>query len=203
MMGRSHLIGGSAIAAASLSAVYALSQDVLPDSLSAVSVWSQALLDWLVPVQGAVSLSVYLVISCLLFWLGCLLPDIDSKTSMIGRLFPGFPGPHRGVMNTYWVVALLVLCALPEPVRAAVFLAFGYWTHIELDGLSRAGSVRFYPLSRHKIIRQGSGESAQRCVVVHGYKRGYRSGKTSEYVALSVVVLCCTAITVLSWWALL
>lgn len=202
MMGRSHITGGTAITAAGLSGLYGLTQT--PVELIADT--AETALHWLIPVLDSHTalLAGFLVLAALLHTLGTLLPDIDQRRSIIGRHLPWFPGPHRGIMNSYWIMLPFIAISLFEPMRAAVFIAIGIWTHIELDGLSKAGSVRLFPLwPRWKTIRQGGGANAERIVVLEGYKRGYKTGDRSEYMTFAAVIALCAAVTMLSWWSVL
>lgn len=220
MMGRNHLIAGSAIAATGLSSIFVL-KELIPAEVSkpeteldlsagAGAVWeqlrssgfwwvsnpAQALWDWLMPHEGA-ALGVYLLIGLVLLQVGNLLPDIDSKSSLLGR-YIHVPGPHRGITHTEWMLLGLFILSWPEPTRVLCFLWFGAWMHCEVDGLSRAGRVRFYPLSSHRVITLSG---STRCVVPQGYWKGYyTTGERSETVVLSVLVSACVVITAVSWF---
>ncbi|KIA72701.1 hypothetical protein ANMWB30_24690 [Arthrobacter sp. MWB30] len=215
MMGRNHLITGTAIAAAAVSWMVELSDGnsgaahfldaglasllhTVPGWLGGVGVaaptpeWTVSpvsrlatmVLDWLVPVELiSVWGVVYVAAAGALFFVGSLLPDIDSKTSIVGRHLH-MPGPHHGITHTDWFLAALFLASFPEQTRALVWLWFGALLHCWMDGLSRAGRVRFYPFGRYRTIAlpRGGGD----CVVTAGTHQGlYRVGHSSELVLLA------------------
>lgn len=212
-MGRNHLIAGFALAGAAGVGLSALSDpdhrvtqwlDGLGETvtgrsalMSGLSSWA---LEWLVPVSDAglsLALVGYLVLAAALYAVGCLLPDIDSRKSLLGRWVPfQLPGPHHGLTHTDWLLWLLFGLSLIEPLRPVAFLWLGAWSHCELDGLSRAGRVRFYPVSAYDVIALPDGRP---CVVPRGFHRGlYRVGKPSERVVLVGVVLLCVLVMVAS-----
>lgn len=126
----------------------------------------------------------YVVGAVLLLWLGSLLPDIDSDTSILGRWVRLPLGPHRGITHTDWLLALLLLMALPGPTRVLFFLFLGAWLHCEVDGRSTAGRARFYPLGSWRLITL---RDAPAVVLRKAPRPSYRVGGPSELVAL---VLC-------------
>lgn len=207
MMGRNHLLAGSALAAAG-----SLWVQVLADrssgpgrTLAMMTSWlpwdSARVLtfvkDWFFPVEW-VGPPGWAMAACsiALFWIGSLLPDIDSRSSLLGR-HVRFPGPHHGVMHTDWGPGLILLASVVPELRLLSWLWLGAWIHCELDGLSRAGRVRWYPFSKYRITdlsggRGGSSARAVPCVVPAGYRRGlYRVGRRSERVVLGVVLAGC------------
>lgn len=157
-----------------------------------VSTAASAVRDWLFPVagQGAAAVAGYAAIALGLLWLGSLLPDVDSRTSILGRRLPlALPGPHRGLTHTDWALWALFAASVPSPTRALVFCWLGAWLHCEIDGLSRAGRARFYPLGAHRTISLADGE---RCVVRAGRHVGlYRSGQPAERAVLGGVLALC------------
>lgn len=191
MMGKNHVIAGCGVGAAV--------GCVLVGATGFTGVVGQVadmVLSWLTPqwVSGIPTQIIWLVIATGLVVLGSLLPDIDTRQSYLGR-YIRFPGPHHGVTHTDWGVGLVLVAALILPGAGwlgIVWLAMAI--HCEIDGLSKAGRVRLYPLSPHKTITLSSGTSL---VVPHGFRRGaYTVGQTSETVALVAIMSVCVAITV-------
>lgn len=210
MMARSHLMAGSAIGVAGVSWLYVVQagafSGILSDSAldrggytaafsegfhAAAQYGAIQLWQWVVPSHWSpLWFAGYVMLSVLFFFVGTLAPDMDSKRSMLGRHLH-VPGPHRGIIHTdyFWLVVML-LVSIPEPTRAFFWLGLGALIHCELDGLSKAGRVRYYPLTRYKIINQ----HGERCVVSAGWRTGlYKANAVSEYVVLSVVMVGCVA----------
>lgn len=198
MMGRNHLIAGPAISGASAAVLWSGSDgsrglgrtldswaghvSVLPAPSLVVS----TVFRWFFPLGwGGVGALAYFVAAAALLLLGSLLPDIDSPRSMLGRHVP-FPGPHHGIMHTDWLLLALFGVSFWPPVRIVAWLSLGAWIHCELDGFSKAGRVRLYPLGAHKRIRFSDGGE---CVVPRGFRKGlYRVGTSSETLVLVAVV---------------
>lgn len=221
MMGKNHLIGGTALAVAGgawlvrfkdpdfapaqagdawlASAIGLWPGDTLSWSEHLLSDWAQAVLNWVWPVATGVPAVLYGLAAVLLFWLGSLLPDIDSKSSMLGRRFH-VPGPHHGITHTDWFLITLFLLSVPGATRVLVFLWLGAALHLFLDGLSRAGRVRFYPFGKHKVISFSDGTP---CVVRSDKHRGlYKVGNPSELVVLGVIVGLSACSVVSVFWLL-
>lgn len=156
--------------------------------------------DWFVPWElSTVGGVFWMVVSAALLWVGFGLPDADSSTSRLGRHIPT-PGPHRGVLHSDWPVYALVALSIWEPLRPLLWLALGYWTHLELDGLSRAGRARWYPLGRGWRETTFRGE---RMIVRKNWRGLYRAGRASEKWFQAMVLLVClvpVGALVLTWW---
>lgn len=214
MMGRNHLVVGTALGAALVvwtkaladpdhgataflqegieaageAPVMALLAETVPWSVRLSEPFSW-LVSWAVPlVDGSMWLLPWSVAALCLFWLGSLLPDVDSAKSILGRHFPkGTFGPHRGFTHTDWLLVALLLVSLPGPMRILFWLFLGTALHDWLDGLGRAGRARFYPLgSGTKVVELSGGE---RCVVVTSHRGLYRSGRRSETIVAAVLLV--------------
>lgn len=148
-----------------------------------VSSLAERLGSWVLPVDlfsawGAV----YAFLAVGMFWFGSVLPDIDSKGSILGRMIR-VPGPHHGITHTDWFLGLLFLASLPGFTRVLFWLWLGAALHCWMDGLSQSGRVRFYPLGRYTIKSLPNGGGA--FVVASGNRlRLYQVGDLSETVAL-------------------
>lgn len=70
---------------------------------------------------------------------GSLLPDIDSKESLVGRYIPVIPTvlKHRTITHTLWLVAALAIICPP--------IAVGVATHLLLDVLNPEGLQPLWP----------------------------------------------------------
>lgn len=144
---------------------------------------AERLAAWVLPVDLLSVWGVlYALLAVVLFWIGSLLPDIDSKGSILGR-HVHVPGPHHGITHTDWFLAVLLLLSFSGYTRVLFWLWLGAVLHCWIDGLSQAGRVRFYPLGRYKTVSLPNGGGA--CVVTAGNRQGlYRVGQLSETVML-------------------
>ncbi|UJF20260.1 metal-dependent hydrolase (plasmid) [Vibrio sp. SS-MA-C1-2] len=85
---------------------------------------------------------------------GALLPDIDCRTSRIGRLVPFLSIPiqnllgHRGAFHSLLAAALLLYSTV-EIIGEnwAYSLTFGYVMHLIGDSCTKAGVNYFWPLT--------------------------------------------------------
>lgn len=92
-----------------------------------------------------------------LYFLGTLLPDIDSPNSLLGKHFY-LPIPHR--IYTHLIYVPLLLFYLTQYHILFFFLGMGYLTHILVDALSRMGVCFFNPFGyRHypsgAVVKKG------------------------------------------------
>ena len=161
-MGRSHMVAAASLATAGLCALSVASRHELPavaalDSTlgsmvpgASVSGAAGAALSWMLPhAQNPL----WAVLAVLALLVGSVWADADQPSSLAGRRVP-LPGPHRGLTHTTWVTLLLLPLAVLDPTRLVAWFLVGSVSHNELDGLSVAGRVRFYPLARHKRLRR-------------------------------------------------
>jgi hypothetical protein len=145
---------------------------------------------WVDGDAGRLGLVAYLVVAAVLLALGTVLPDADSKASLLSRRLPfAVPGPHRGLLHTDWALIALFAASLWPPTRLLVWLWLGAWLHCELDGLSASGRVRFYPLTRYRLVALSGGEV---CVGRMGrHTVLYHAGTTGETVLLFGLLAAC------------
>ncbi|MCI4659633.1 metal-dependent hydrolase [Cryobacterium zhongshanensis] len=216
MMGHSHLVANGAIAATAFVWLGALRDQTSATAVTSdawireVASWPTSIIGqgipawvgdhpvsgaaqwiwaWLFPHEGAGGV-VYLVAAVLLLALGTLVPDLDSKHSMLGRWLPfGMPGPHRGLLHTDWALIALFVVALAPPTRLIVWLWLGAWLHCAMDGLSASGRARFYPLGRYRLVRLPSGEVSVGQTGRHVAL--YQAGGTGEWVLLGGLLAAC------------
>lgn len=179
MMAKGHVITGLSVTSAAGALVYHLSFSPHEPLANA----ARSAVHFALGSSGP-GATVSIMVGVLLVVLGSLLPDIDSATSKLGRHVP-FPGPHHGITHTDWALIPLVALVCVPGFSVTIFLLAGYLVHLWMDGLSRAGRVRFYPLTQHKVIRFPDGV---RCVVRTGSHRGlYRVGTPAETAVVAVV----------------
>lgn len=89
-----------------------------------------------------------------------LLPDIDIKSSEIGKNFKiiGMIFKHRGIFHSLFFIILLIVLSYFFP-KYILAVLIGYSSHVLLDCLNPKGITLFTPLSEFKIngfIRTGS-----------------------------------------------
>lgn len=112
--------------------------------------------------------------------LGSLLPDVDSKSSTLGR-FVHLPLGHR--TWTHSLIGLVLVFALCRslPVWGIMGLFFGYALHVFLDGFSDMGVCWLYPFKKYVYKeggkwKKGSGGHGAKVAEGHVLKL-YRTGK--------------------------
>ena len=132
--------------------------------------------------QILVNVGLLFLVECL-FLLGTLLPDIDSKKSMLGR-YIYLPLEHRTWTHTIWIVLLFsVISSFCKPIW---FLTLGYFLHLVEDSVSTAGVCFCYPLSRYKVYPSGA-----KVKMRHKWKL-YRAGQSSETRCVVVILFFCS-----------
>jgi len=119
------------------------------------------------------------ILNCVLFLIGCLLPDIDQEKSTMGKIIH-LPVKHRTWTHTIWAVALLA--AISYFLPCVTFLTFGYTLHIFFDSLSKGGICWFYPLSQYKTWTSGAQVKKNHKFYL------YRTGETSETLLTAIIV---------------
>lgn len=94
----------------------------------------------------------YLMLGICIFayYIGLLLPDIDTTSTISNFLHFQIPGPHRGLTHSVWFVLLFYVLGIFY-IRSLVFLSFGMFVHDITDGFSAAGWVPFYPFGKYQI----------------------------------------------------
>ena len=110
---------------------------------------------------------------------GALLPDLDSRTSFLGRLLPFFSHPlearlghlqawHTPAINLLLAAASALLIPLIG-VRAWALLSLGFFIHLLVDLFRPEGILLLWPLSwrRHHLLGSlAPGSKAERWLVV-------------------------------------
>lgn len=90
-------------------------------------------------ILSAVSSAFLLFIGVVVFGFANLLPDIDSRTSMLGRYVHLSVGGHRGVVHSLYPVLLLTIPALIWSHFILWLIPMGFFTHLLVDDLSVSG----------------------------------------------------------------
>lgn len=112
------------------------------------------------------------------FVLGGLLPDIDSKQSMVGK-HVYLPVRHRTITHAIWIPGLL-LCVGLLVWKPLAWLACGWFLHMLCDTFSRAGVAWLWPITGYKRYDNGAFFARNHHIKL------YASGSAME----SVVVIC-------------
>lgn len=175
MQGKSHIIGGIAMGSIGYS-MLRLSQKLGYEGLDRfVSLLSHTMLSS--PQNFGKCVGLYV--------LGSLLPDIDSKESLIGRFNP-IPMPHRWIPHSLWFMVPFVCMAVKlSPVFW--FLVFGMFTHLLLDSMSKAGVCFLNPFTGY--VRYPSGAFVKKGHVISLYANGEIGEK------LLLLLVCLIAVT--------
>ena len=122
---------------------------------------------------------IYVIATCL-FLIGTYLPDCDSKSSTIGKLFY-IPVEHRTWTHAIWFPLIwgIVFWFLFPPL---VWVSIGYFLHLFWDSLSVGGVCFCYPFTNYRTFRGGAK------VKKHHYLKLYRVGSVSETVLLACLI---------------
>lgn len=186
MQGRSHVVVNVFVASASVIGLCSLSESLT--GISRLSEYTNTIIAGLVPKP----LSFYNIsvpypwdvfsawfICYLSLIIGSLLPDIDSRSSALGKVFH-LRLRHRTWTHSIWALILLfVMCFGNVYAR---WLFFGYFLHILCDSFSSAGVCLLYPLTKYRKYSNGA-------FVAKGYHlKLYRTNKFSEGVFVGVTV---------------
>lgn len=179
MLGRSHLLCNIAVAGtfASCASVIIHIADkneiagALAPAISCISEWLLA---------GEPVYSLWTLLSIALFLFGTLLPDIDSRSSALGR-FVYLPIEHR--TWTHAIYAPVVFCLIGIFVRPIFWLGMGYFLHLWFDSISTCGICWLYPYPGYVGFDSGA-----RIKRGHWVKL-YRTKSASETVIIVLVYI--------------
>ena len=114
-----------------------------------------------------------------LFITGCLLPDIDSKESMLGR-YIHLPIEHRTWTHSIWGLIILAVASFYIPY--IFWLFYGCFLHIFYDSLSRCGICWFYPFSQYKTYPTGAKIKKGHFIYL------YRTNNISEKITAACII---------------
>lgn len=114
---------------------------------------------------------VYLFFSTLFFWFGTLLPDIDSKSSILGSCLY-VPVKHRTWTHSIWALIIVSFVGLLHPWFRLMPVGFGL--HLLCDQFSASGLCFFYPFKKYIVYDTGA-------FVAPGHTwKLYHTGRLSE-----------------------
>ena len=122
------------------------------------------------------------VLVCLLFYyFGTLLPDADSKTSILGRIIK-LPGGHRTWTHSIYPLVFWYICG--QSYYPCKWLFMGYLFHLIADSFSKCGVCWFLPFTGY----QKFGDSGAK--IKKGHFWGYKTGTAEETIALIGIIMC-------------
>lgn len=139
--------------------------------------------NWLM--DGSEIVSLYTILILAFFIFGSILPDVDSKSSLIGKWIY-VPVEHRTWFHALYIPILLFIISIW--VRPFFFLAFGYLLHLFFDSFSTCGICWFYPYPGYVTFEGGAR------VKDHHWIKLYKTNSTGEYVIVVIMVaifMCC------------
>ena len=190
MMGKNHVAVNTAVT----TAAFSITAAGMDGSSSLASRLGTAAVDVFIPAEVSAGFSNGLMYNMVIFffgagfmfWMGSLLPDIDSHSSTFGQ-HVHLPFKHRTWTHSIWACLLLLLPAIYTPWFR--WLLLGYVLHLIGDAVSAAGLCFLYPIQKYQEYASGA-------FVAPGHKlKLYRTNDGSErrFVILTVclsVVLC-------------
>ena len=125
------------------------------------------------------------------FYIGTLFPDVDNENSMLGK-FLHLPIEHRTWTHAIWLPILFSMLALIEPILW--WFVLGYMGHLVWDNASRGGVCFWYPISKYRHF----GNSGAKIKNGH-FVYLYRTGKTSEGIAVGIVATIAVIVLILDF----
>lgn len=184
MLGRDHLVANTASLAILGVGTLELAQQPPVSPIGALAPIATTVLSALTR-YGGVNGAAVVGLGLVFFYVGTLLPDIDSERSLLGRHLH-LPFEHRTWTHAIWFPLVFFITGFVFP--SMWWLTLGYVLHLFWDALSRGGVCWFYPFSRY--ISYDSGAK----VKAHHRLKLYRVGSMSEYVltgGLVVIAVVC------------
>lgn len=123
---------------------------------------------------------------------GALLPDMDSKSSLLGR-YIHIPLKHRTWTHSIWALLLLLPICWLGPLFRCIWI--GYVLHLMFDSLSACGVCFFYPFEKYREFPGGAK------VKMHHKLKLYHTSQKSErrFVFLFCVLCFCVICRFLFW----
>lgn len=186
MLGKTHAITTTSTGLLGIYGLYHVTQTVSTD------IWYGSMTHKFVDLLGldfelvGIPLVIMLIISSLGLLLGSLLPDVDSKRSILGRFVPFVEDiiGHRTYTHTIWVALLLSGLAYYVDIMFLWMVVVGYIFHIIQDSFSIQGVDWLYPFG--KGYRSYGGAK-----IKNGFHIGiYRVGGVIEsIIAVAMVIL--------------
>ncbi len=148
MLGRTHIVTTTAMGSAGLYGLHHLIETGDTES------WYGSIAHTIVETIGLdftemgfpFLLTLAIIYLALIF--GSLLPDIDSKESILGRYVPFVEEifGHRKFIHTIWIVLVLMAISNVTGFLVLWFITIGYFLHLFQDSLSIMSVHWFYPI---------------------------------------------------------
>lgn len=154
MTGRSHIAFAS-IAAADCVAGVIMAKIYLPSDSKLVLQAISAISDFFDPMAEFGGLAGCLLVGAaiILYYIGVLLPDIDTSSTISNALHFKLPLKHRGFTHSLWAACLFLMPSLIwYEAWISRFVAAGMICHDLADSFSPCGWVPFYPFGKYRIV---------------------------------------------------
>lgn len=177
MLGRDHLIANTASLAILSTGMATLAEQPVVSPLGALAPATTAVISAFTQYGGIDPFAVT-GLGLVFFYIGTLLPDIDSEHSMLGRHIH-LPMEHRTWTHAVWLPLIFTVAGFAFP--PLWWAALGYVLHLFWDSLSRGGVCWFYPISRY--VSYSGGAKVKRG---HWLKL-YSVGGVSEYILTAII----------------
>ncbi len=190
MTGRGHLFSGTVLAADTIAAAGIVAVSGKPELLAKALPTCKAVL---VPSGDGAAFALSAVACAAFYFLGLLLPDIDSPGSTVTKLTHfSLPLTHRGFTHSFWFLLIFLLLGRFAwfPFR---YIGIGMLVHDLMDWGSTAGWVPFYPFGRWRKY--------QNCVMARGHFISFYSSKAEHsetVVNIFLILLSVAGIIVLA-----
>lgn len=168
MRGNSHLLTAAATGGVIADTLFfLLKSDSVSPTLHNIGC---AIVDFIIPKENTgMPLWLFIFVGIFLYFIGSLLPDIDTPYSMLGRIIH-LPFEHRTWTHAiWWPVAL---CIGGIWVRLLFWLGIGTFVHDFWDSMSASGLYWFYP-AKPKENR---------------HLKLYHTSKPSEFIVVGIVL---------------
>lgn len=159
MSGKHHLVMGATTLIATVDTSVLLSKKILSLNTLLTSV-KDFVLD-----NQSLNFWMFIGISTFLYFLGCILPDIDYPYSMIGKIIY-IPIEHRTWTHAIWIPAICFIFCLK--FRYLFWLGLGMLVHNFWDSFSHSGIHWFYPINskKHNHIKLYSINDIRETIIV-------------------------------------
>lgn len=188
MMGRSHLVSAGALLFIGDGVAHGL--DAVANQFGGTLLLANKYHMMLMPGKDAAGV-VWMAGALVLYFLGALLPDIDTSQSTIRKLLPfghktkrrntddGISPFHRTWTHSVWPMIALAVLAYFVPI--CFWLAFGYFGHLLMDSMSNMGVCWLYPFQQYWSAPNGAR-------VAKGHKlKFYRANTPAEGIVVCVM----------------
>lgn len=136
-----------------------------------------------------------------LYYIGLLLPDIDTTSTISGKLHFKLPFRHRGVTHSIWAICLFLVPSLIwRQAWILRYLALGMLCHDFADSFSKSGWVPFYPLGRYMVVHKSTVYSKRRHITLYASDR---EGSENTMIAVfGVISAAAIAAAIIFWYVI-